>query len=195
MRAAWHALAVLGLLTLVAAAGIGIKYGRYYDDLRALDPEAGQIYAAMARELLETGSAPAASVRAVEVDEGLTVGDVERVMRFVANQHNIANVGELPLSRQVEKMTGEPFRFVKIYMLCDPLTAKRMLQHDDAYAAYLPCRITLVEDVEGRLWLYTLNMDFMIHGGAPLPEDLRKEAEEVRRTIYDIMDRAARGAF
>ena len=116
-------------------------------------------------------------------------------MRFVANEHNIKNVGELPLSEQVEAMTDEPQRFLKIYMFCDALTASRMMDYNDAFSSYLPCRVSLIEDKTGKLWIYTLNMDLMIHGGKPLPEHLKEEALQVKMIITDIMNRGATGDF
>jgi uncharacterized protein (DUF302 family) len=70
-----------------------------------------------------------------------------------------------------------------------------MLDYNDAYSAYLPCRITLIEDHEGKLWLTTLNMDMMIHGGEPLPPELKEEAIKVKEYILDIMNRGATGEF
>ena len=70
-----------------------------------------------------------------------------------------------------------------------------MLDYSDAYAAYLPCRITLLEDVEGKLWLIALNMDMMIHGGEELPPVLKEEALKVKKQILDIMNRGATGEF
>ena len=92
-------------------------------------------------------------------------------------------------------MTGKPQRFLKIYMFCNPLTAADMFDYSVAFSAYLPCRISLIEDPQGKLWLYTLNMDMMIHGGKVLPEALKEEAISVKDTILDIMNRGATGEF
>jgi uncharacterized protein (DUF302 family) len=116
-------------------------------------------------------------------------------MKFVANEHNMSNVGELPLSMDIEAKSGESYRFVKIYLFCNSLTAAEMLDYSDAYSAYLPCRITLIEDQEGKLWLMTLNMDMMIYGGEPLPPQLKEEAIKVKEYILDIMNRGASGEF
>ena len=116
-------------------------------------------------------------------------------MRSVANEHNIKNVGELPLSKQVEAMTGKPYRVIGIYMFCNPITATRMLDYSDAFSAYLPCRVAMVEDKQGKVWLYTLNMDMMIYGGTPLPPALKEEALSVKNIILDIMHRGAAGDF
>jgi len=90
-------------------------------------------------------------------------------MKFVANEHNMSNVGELPLSNEFEAKSGKSYRFAKIYLFCNSLTAAKILDYSDAYAAYLPCHNTLMEDKEGKLWLTALNMDMMIYGGEPLP--------------------------
>jgi uncharacterized protein (DUF302 family) len=80
-------------------------------------------------------------------------------------------------------------------MFCNPLTAANMFDYSVAFSAYLPCRISLIEDPHGKLWLYTLNMDMMIHGGKVLPEALKEEAIGVKDTIMDIMNRGATGEF
>ena len=161
----------------------------------SFDSKAGSTYWEMAKTLAQTGNGAEATVVKIPVTEGLSTDEVEEVMRFVANEHNIKNVGELPLSKEVSLQTGEPTRFLKIYMFCNPLTAALMVDYSEAFSAYLPCRISLVEDKAGKLWLYTLNMDLMIHGGAELPDDLKKEALEVQKVIMDIMQRAAEGDF
>ncbi|NNG13217.1 MAG: DUF302 domain-containing protein, partial [Halobacteria archaeon] len=71
----------------------------------------------------------------------------------------------------------------------------QMVEYSDAFSAYLPCRVSLIEDSDGKLWLYTLNMDMMIHGGKTLPDELKAEANGVKDTILDIMNRGATGEF
>ncbi len=188
-------LALVGLLALIGL-GVGAAWlAPYTEGISQLDVGARKTYLDMARILMETGSAAQATVWKVPVAEGLKPEDVEDTMRSVANELNIKNVGELPLYKQVEAMTGKSFRFMKIYMFCNPLTAAKMVDYDDAFSAYLPCRIALIEDKQGRLWLYTLNMDLMIHGGRPLPPELAKEARRVKSVITEIMRRAAAGEF
>ena len=160
-----------------------------------LDPKALEVYKTMMDRLIKTKNTADATVWKVPVEEGLTVEDVELSMKNIANEHNIKAVGELPLSEQVELMTGEEQRFLKIYMYCNPLTAMKMVQHSDAYSAYLPCRIAMIKDKTGKLWLYALDMDMMIWGGATLPDFLKEEALKVRFVIKDIMERAAEGDF
>ena len=73
--------------------------------------------------------------------------------------------------------------------------AQKMLDYSDAYSAFLPCRVSMIEDKEGKLWLYSLNMDAMLYGGKPLPPALKEEAEGVKKIILDIMNRGAQGDF
>jgi hypothetical protein len=188
-------LALIGLLTLATIVVLVARYEPWVQSFLAFDRQAASTYAEMARVLAETGNGAEATIWKRRVADGLAAEDVEEVMRFVANEHNIKNVGELPLYKEVEAVSGEPFRHLKIFMFCNAMTAARMVNYSDAFSAYLPCRITLVEDQQGQLWLYTLNMDLMIHGGRPLPPELKEEAEDVKRIILDIMDRAANGEF
>lgn len=184
--------ALIGFLVVIAIAGAYMKFNKSMD---GFDPDAGRVFTEFAQSLIETQSAAEASIWKVPVNEDLSPEEVEETMKFVANEHNMSNVGELPLSLDIEAKKGESYRFVKIYLFCNSLTAAQMLDYSDAYSAYLPCRITLIEDMEGKLWLMTLNMDMMIYGGKPLPPDLKEEAIKVKEYILDIMNRGATGEF
>jgi len=197
----WNLLALIGLAIVAGLVWIMFTYGfglqnlKDLQNLKSFDSKAGQVYVDMTKALLETGNSADATVWKIPVAEGVTAEDVEDAMRSVANAHNFKNVGELPLSDQVAAMTGEAQRTWKIYMFCDPLTAAKMISYADSYSAYLPCRISMVEDKTGKLWLYTLNLDMMIHGGTELPPDLMEEALRVKEIILDIMNRGAEGDF
>ena len=197
----WNLLALAGLAIVAGIIWVAVTYGfglQNFKDLANLkhfDPKAAEVYVDMTKSLLASGNGAEATVWKVPVEEGLSAEDVEDAMRSVANERNFKNVGELPLSEQVAAMTGKDQRFWKIYMFCDPLTAAKMIDYSDAFSAYLPCRIALVEDKTGQLWLYTLNMDMMIHGGTELPDELYEEAIRVKETILEIMNRGAAGEF
>jgi len=187
--------ALLGFVVVAVVIYGAIKMAPMMQTFESFDEKAMDVYSEMMEKVLETGNAAEAMVWKVPVSEGLSADEVEETMRFVANEHNIKNVGELPLSSQIEAMSGEKSRYLKIYMFCNALTAANMLEYSDAYSAFLPCRISMVEDKQGKLWLYSLNMDAMIYGGKPLPPALKGEAEGVKKIILDIMKRGAEGDF
>ncbi len=184
--------AFIGFVAVVALVALGIKLQTV---VNVFDAGAVGVYADLGKKILETQSSAQATVWKVPVADGVSAEDVEEAMKMVANELNMAKVAELPLSKDIEAKTGKPYRVAKIFMFCNSLTAARMMDYDDAFSAYLPCRITLLEDKTGKLWLYSLNMDLMIHGGAPLPSDLKEEAIKVKETILTIMKRGAAGDF
>ena len=184
--------ALIGLITVIAS---GVLYVGAKDALSEFDPGAAKTYMELVTKILETKDAASATVWRFPVEEGLTTDDVEKSLKMIANELNIANVGELPLSKDISARSGKEYRFVKIYLFCNSLTAAQMLDYNDAFSAYLPCRISLVEDKAGKLWLYSLNMDLMIHGGKTLPPELKAEAEGVKSIILEVMERAAEGDF
>lgn len=195
MRFIWNLFGLFGFLVVVLLITAVIQIGPSFTRLAEFDDKAPATYAQIGMALLETGSGPEATVWKIPVAEGLSAQEVEETMRFVANEHNIKNVGELPLYKEVEAMSGKPFRFITVYMFCNAMTASRMLEINDAFSAYLPCRISMVEDKTGKLWLYTLNMDLMIYGGKALPAAMKEEAIRVKEIILDIMNRGATGEF
>jgi len=188
-------LALLGVLAVGLVVWQGPVLYKYKVAFDGFDEKAFKTYKDMTDRLVETGNSAAATVWSAKVADGLTFEDVDQSIKQIAIERNIRGVGELPLGDQVAAMTGEPWRKLNIYLYCNPLTAAKMIEHDIAYAAYLPCRVSLVEDEEGQLWIYTLDMDMMIYGGETLPPELLAEALEVKEILLDILERAAEGDF
>ncbi len=127
-----------------------------------------------------------------KVQPGVTANDIEQALRSVATERNMKEVGILPLSKELEARTGQKQKLLTVYSFCTPTTARRMVDFSPHMAAYLPCRVTVVEKEDG-LWLYTLNMDMMVKMGRKLPSPLKEEARAVRDTIWEMMERASKG--
>ena len=108
-------------------------------------------------------------------------------MKSLATSRNFLFVGESPFYKQIEAITGEAYRYVNFLSFCDARVGKMMLEYRDQYSGFMPCRIAIVEHQNGRLWLYSMNLDLMIHGGKALPPELRENALRVRNTIQEIM--------
>lgn len=125
------------------------------------------------------------------INEGISMDDAVESMKLRANLLNMKLVAELPLSKQIEAM-GKKARRMEIYQFCDPLTAQRMVEANIHFAAYLPCRIALVEDEKGGGWLVMMNPDMMLTG-ATLSTELKEQATEVRDKLLEIMDAGVKG--
>ncbi len=131
------------------------------------------------------------TVMKMPLAEGVSFDDAVTSMKLRANIRNMKLVAELPLSKQIEAM-GKKARRMEIYQFCDPLTAQRMVEANIHFAAYLPCRIAVVEDETGQGWLVMMNLEMMLNG-ATLTDELKKEAMKVRDTLIDIMQAGANG--
>ena len=195
-------LIIIGAIAVYYGVSLQVKYngvtGKIINEVISpkLHPESmAKVYMPMANKLLETGDITMASVVRVKVDDDVTNEDVEEAMESIATEEGIRSVGMLPLSEMVELQTGEKQRFLKIYQYCAPRTAMTMIEHSDAFSAYLPCRLALIEDKKGQRWLYTLDMNAMIYGGAPLPDYLLEKALDVQRVITRIQNGGAEGDF
>lgn len=129
-----------------------------------------------------------------KVKDGMTVAQVEEIIKMVAVEHNIRDVGTLPLSKELEARSGKKEPVLTIYQFCSPTIARHMADFSPAMSAYMPCRVSMVEQPDG-LWLYTLNMDMMVKMGRKLPSPLKEEAWQVREAMYQIIDRASKGEF
>ena len=112
-------------------------------------------------------------------------------MKLRANQHNFKLVAELPLSEQVKAM-GQPSRYMHILAFCDALIASKMVDHNPLFAAFLPCRIAVIQDAAGQGWIVTMNIDQVL-GGVNLPPSLQPLAKQVRDTMYSIIEAGIQG--
>ena len=184
--------ALIGLITVIAAA---VGYFRLAPKLSEFDEGFVSVYSGFADRLMETGDPGVAMMWAVQVEEGLSAEDVIDSMKSLATSRNFLFVGESPFYKQIKAITGEDYRYVNFLSFCDAQVGKKMLEYRDQYSGFMPCRIALVEDKDGRLWLYSMNLDLMIHGGKKLPDDLKADAIRIRDNIKAIMDGAAAGEF
>lgn len=125
------------------------------------------------------------------IEDGVDIESAIESMKLRANILNIKLVAELPLSKQIASM-GEKSGFIGIYQFCEPLTAKKMVEYDINFAAYLPCRISVVEDKKGKGWLLMMNMEMLLNN-PKLNKDLKKEAERVWKNLLGIMKAGANG--
>ena len=124
--------------------------------------------------------------------QGVSFDDAAQSMKLRANYLNMKLVAELPLSKQVEAITGKPERIATIYQFCDAMTARKMLDSSLDFAAYLPCRIALVEDEKGQGWLVMMDLNLLI-SAANLQPELKARAIEVRDNLENIMRAGAIG--
>ena len=182
-------ISLIGLLFVVFNLQPALKVADTFDE-KALD-----VYSQFFAKAFSSNSAIDALVHKVRVQPGISAAELERSIKSIADELNIKNVGELALSKQVEAMSGKPYRYVKIYMLCTAMTAANMLNYNDAFSSFLPCRVSVVEDEHGVFWLYTMNLDLIIHGGKPIPPVLKTELMSVRDALNEIMNRSAVGDF
>ena len=124
--------------------------------------------------------------------KGVSMDDAVESMKLRANFINMKLVAELPLSKQVEAETGKPERRMSIYQFCDARTAKQMVDYSMDFAAYLPCRIALIQDEQGQGWLVMMDLNVLINS-ANLNPKLKEKAIEVRDNLENIMKAGANG--
>ena len=129
-----------------------------------------------------------------KVKDGVSADDIAEILKSVAIERNMKEVGILPLSKELAARSGKKEKHLTVYSYCSPTIAREMVDFSPHMAAFLPCRISVVEKEDG-LWLYTLNMDMMVKMGRKLPSPLKEHAMRVRDTIWEMMDRASKGEF
>jgi uncharacterized protein (DUF302 family) len=125
--------------------------------------------------------------------EGVSGDDAVDAMLSTAAELNMKMVGHQNVSKELQARGINSPR-LEIFQFCNPEDAVRMVKFNTIYAAYMPCRISLVEDSDGKLWLEMLNLDMIINA-FPLPPELQAIAITVNGTMLSILTAGATGSF
>lgn len=185
-------LVLVGIIVSYFAFGLGDKISK----AGKLDPKAMGLYMDMADGVLNTGDAAATMVKTVQVEEDISIDDVRDTLKNVAMDNNMLVVGDTIMFKNGEKdVHGNPTRHVEIFSFCNKQIARNFIDYSEAFGAFMPCRVILTQDKDGKLWLSTMKLDLMIAGGKPLTPEMLTMAEKVRDTMYSMVDKAAVGDF
>jgi len=155
-----------------------------------LDPKAMALYMAMADNVLTTGDSAKAMIRRVKVNKDVDVEDVVETLNSIATERNL-----LVVANSLMSGGSKGGKYIRIISYCNPHIAKQFINHSMAYSAFMPCRVAIVEDDDGNLWLYTMDLGLMIAGGHTLPPKLLEQARYIESTMYEMMDKASIGDF
>ena len=127
----------------------------------------------------------------IQIQDSVSFDDAVESLKLRANQHNLKFVGVNQLYKEIEALTGKPSKRIEIFNFCDGLTANKMLTADPQMIAFMPCRIALIEDKDGKRWVISMMMDLkMIQA---MPAETRKSAEHVMASMKDMMVAASKG--
>lgn len=148
-------------------------------------------FTVVATQVHAEGMTIADTVLKMPLAEDVSMDDAVESMMLRANTLNFKMVAHLPLYKELESMGLETKR-IEIFQFCDARIALQMIQENIDFSAYLPCRITLIEDQAGQAWLTTLDLNKVIQM-ADLPPNLMEHAVKVRDTIQEIMTAGATG--
>ncbi|MCU0933070.1 MAG: DUF302 domain-containing protein [Thiobacillaceae bacterium] len=130
--------------------------------------------------------------------DGLTFDDVKQSMELRANQLNFKKVGESPMWKDIQAVLGDKDApRMEVYHYCDIAAGREVLKYAPESIVYLPCRIAIMEDADKKIWVLTLDWNTAwldsISGKMGAPDELMKQAKDIRDKMDVIMRAAAEG--
>jgi len=125
------------------------------------------------------------------VNDGVTPDQAGAAMDAKAKEIGLKKVAQQKVSKFLAKK-GVEMPHLSIYQFCNPLDAREMVIADPVFSSYMPCRISMVEDQEGKLWLMMLNLDMLINSKL-LPSSVVETAVRVNQQMLDVMTAGASG--
>ena len=133
------------------------------------------------------------TVYKIQVDDGVSPSDVQISILSKASDLNLKFVSHQPLSRELQARDIDS-RQVDIYQFCNPLDARKMIDFNIIFAAYMPCRIALVEDEDNILWLMMVDLDLLINNSTLSPE-IKNMADRISNSLKTIIRFGKSGDF
>ena len=87
---------------------------------------------------------------------------------------------------------------IEVLQFCDAIVGRRMIDFSPEFSIFIPCRITVLEDATGEIWLMTLDWDVSWlarawQPGSKLDPDLVRDAIRIRDAMTQIMEAGAIG--
>lgn len=128
-----------------------------------------------------------------EVEEGISGNDVDDSIKLLSISEGILHVAMFPLSKQVEKVSGSAYRHLSIHNICDAQTAAKLADISDAFVIVMPCRIAVVEGLDGKVRMWSMNPAMITMMNMPPKE--QQMAQDIADKISKIISGAAEGAF
>lgn len=125
------------------------------------------------------------------LDEGVTTEQAEEAMMAKAEAIKLKKVAQQRVSKFLKKK-GVDMPHLSIFQFCNPMDARTMVIANPVFSSYMPCRISMVEDENGKLWLMMLNLDMLINSEL-LPADVVETAVKVNQQMLDVMAAGASG--
>ncbi len=133
------------------------------------------------------------TVTRVQLAEDVSADDAIDALQSRAISLNMKMVAHQPLSAELKARDIDAER-LEIFQFCNPEDAYKMVRFNPIFAAYMPCRIALVEEPDGTTWLMMINLDMLINN-TELPPELKETATRINNTLMEIMQAGASGAF
>lgn len=186
---------IIGALLVLGLLFVGVKYG---SSLTKMDGKALGLYMDMADKVLTTGDPAKGMVikRKLVIEEGTSkeeaIENAIEIMDEVADEHGLAKVDAKIMPRD-GKFMKDGGKYTQIRHYCSPSIADIFLNHSGEFVGFMPCRVGIVEDNNGDVWLYTMGLDLMIHGGYELPPKLLELATTVKEAMEQMIEKGAAG--
>lgn len=124
-----------------------------------------------------------------EVPSSKPIEQIEQGLHEAAARHGFGVIAVHDLQATMRKKGVEFDRACRIYEVCNPVQAKRVLEANGAVSTALPCRISVYGDGSGGYRIATIKPTAMMQMfGSPELEGVAREVEDV---VVKMMNESA----
>lgn len=189
MNAIKSFLTLLGLGVVISIVLVVLFLG---PKISKLDIKALPEYYKLIDTVLTTGDLSKGLIRKVkmEIPEGMNkkeaIQNALTIMDKIASKNAFVLINQTTLPRKSGLYTH-------IRSYCSPHIADTFLDYSQEFIGFMPCNISIIEEPNGDLYLYTMRMELIIDGGYTLDEEMLGLANKIRSGMYEILEKGAAG--
>jgi len=133
-----------------------------------------------------------------KAEKGLSFEDVVESLKLRANSLNFKLVSHSPMWKDIQAVLGDlESPRMEVFHFCDIAAGREIMKLAPESIVYLPCRIAVMEDGEGNIWVLTLDWDLAwldsVNNTMGISPELAKMAQDIRDKMDNIMQAGANG--
>ena len=174
----------IGSVCVLLVVYVMLSFG---GSLMKFDDGALSAYMTMAGQVIETGDPAKGMIKKAKLNipEGMSkeeaIEGLIEAMDEVAEEYGLAVVDNKIMSRTP---------YIQIRAYCSKTIGQKFIGFSPEFIGFMPCRMGIAEDKNGDIYVYTMSLDLMINGGHTLPNEMLELANEVRKGMYGMLDKA-----
>jgi uncharacterized protein (DUF302 family) len=184
---------ILATLGLLLVGGLLILYFHGQEMASSFDDEFIGFFGKFVGQVTLNKDVASAMLIKIQLESNVTREQAVKAMKAEAKKIYLKLIRHYSLHEKIQATTGNSSPYIEIFEFCDAAVVLSLLKHNPDFAAYLPCRIALYNDLDNQTWFATLDISLLLYGTQTVDPSVKKQALKIQEQLLKIMSAGAHG--